>query len=126
MAITVDRRQTLRRAIRANGLFCMTTGGFVAVASTPVAEFLGLANANTILLLLGVVLVIYGLTIFFFNYGDPRVGWLVTALDVAWVVLSGVVLLLLPFSSGGQIAVIVVALIVLGFAVTQFQALRRD
>jgi hypothetical protein len=58
---------------------------------------------------------------------DVRLGWLVTALDFSWVILSALVLLTnaLNLTTGGSWAVLIVADIVLVIGILEVVGLRR-
>jgi hypothetical protein len=116
--------------LQANGLFCTISGLVCLIGAGPLAAFLGIP-APLILILTGIILIPYGLALFqLVTREDSLVRQLALVaiiLDIAWV-LGSIVLLLIdwvPFTTAGQWAVAIVALIVADFAGTQIYALNR-
>lgn len=127
--MTNNKLQFLRRVLQANGLFCAASGLIAVVAAGPLATFLGLPEP-LILVVTGIILVPYGLALFWIVSRDSlvdQVAIVAIVLDIAWV-LGSIVLLLsdwVPFTTGGMWAVALIALIVADFAGTQIYALNR-
>jgi len=132
------KRRLLARAVTANSIFCTTSGAVVGLAAGPLANICGIAGANVFfgmtgvpfLRVLGVVLVAYGLALYWLRSRGPLPMWAaveVIALDVAWVALSWWVILanVWPLTTTGDIIVGALADIVLVFAVVQSWGLRR-
>ena len=120
----------LNQAIRGNGLFSALSGLGMVLAAAPLANFLGL-NSSTPLMVIGIGLFIYALDLFWLASRekiDHRLAWGVIALDVAWVVGSGLLLLSgwLPLTLGGKWAIAIVADIVAVFAIWQYLGLRKQ
>ena len=119
----------LRRVLQANGIFSGLCGIFFIVGSGPLASFLCL-DAPVILIVAGVILVLYGITLFQTAARESIIRQMaITAvvLDVAWVVGSIAILVTgwPALTTGGKWAVAIVADIVAVFALLQYFALRR-
>ncbi|NDJ59690.1 MAG: hypothetical protein GYB67_01115 [Chloroflexi bacterium] len=120
----------LRRVVTGNGIFCISSGLVVALGAAPVAEFLGVASAASVFLIVGIGLIGYGAVVAWWANRTPfdrRLAWLATALDIAWVAGSLALILFNPFSftANGRVAILLLAVIVAGFAVLQLTGLRQ-
>ncbi|MBZ0286472.1 MAG: hypothetical protein K8I30_02575 [Anaerolineae bacterium] len=120
----------LRNALRANGVFSTVSGIIFIVGAGQVASFVGVDGASNLFLVMGVL--ILGFAAILIQQStrpalDTRLGWLVFALDVMWVVISWVILAADAFglSTEGRWAVLILADIVAVFAVLEFIGLRR-
>lgn len=119
----------LRRALQADSLFSGASGILLAVASQPLAAFLGLDNAF-ILVELGIALLLYAAALYWQAGQETLNRWFTIAvidLNILWVI--GSVLLLftnwVSFTSAGWWAVALVADAVAVFAILQYVGLRR-
>jgi hypothetical protein len=121
---------TLRKALRANAIFSTISGiGFVLL-SGPIADFLGLPGSSAAILILGIVIVAFAAGLFFITSReeiDRREALAVFVMDVAWVVISAVILLTgaLSLTPAGSWAVLIVADMVAVFAIWEFVGIRR-
>jgi len=119
----------LRRALRANGIFCTFSGLFLLIAGAPVADFLAVESA-LVIRLIGVALLPYGFNLIRETGITPLhryTGPLAIAGDIAWVIGSIAIIIADPFdlSAAGKWAILAVADIVATFAVIQIIGLRR-
>lgn len=119
----------LRNTLRANSVFCATTGIVSLVAATPLAAWLGLSSPF-ILVGLGLMLLPYAGWLFYQTTQktiDRRVALAAIFLDVLWVIDSIAILLIgwPPLTVSGMWIVAILALIVAGFAEAQYIGLRR-
>ncbi len=125
MTLSIEKKtdHVLRTAMRGNAIFSTGSGLFLAAAATMVAGLIGV-EPPAVLRWLGVILIIYGLDLFWIT-SRPEVGrhWglAAVALDVLWVAGSAVLVLtdLVPLTTAGIWAVIIVADIVALFAIWQ-------
>lgn len=118
---------TLQSLLRANGAFSATSGAVLVLGAAALDTSLGL-NA-WLLFASGVGLVGYGAVLFAAARDDAIGGGrFATAADLAWVV--GATILLVGFPSvltgAGRLALLLVTIVVGGFAVGQALALRRE
>jgi hypothetical protein len=119
----------LRRALQLDGAFSGLSGIGLTVTAGPASSFLGL-DRPWIVLVLGLILVLYGGTLLYAaaqDRLDRRFAAAVIALNIAWVVGSGLILFTpwLPLTVGGWWAVALVADAVAVFAALQYYGLRR-
>ena len=128
MTATSASDQLIRRALLANGVFCMASGLGMAALSGPLSDWIG--APRLVLVLIGVGLVPWGAMLFAFSRrAEVRRAdaWSAIAGDEAWVI--GTLILVLGFptalSSAGNALAVVVALVVAAFAVVQYLGLRR-
>lgn len=121
------RGKLLHRSLAANAVFSGASGALLAAASGPVAAFLGWTNSSAppVLLGIGVALLAFA-AVLVLTARVPRpnetVVRTIVALDVAWVLGSGMLLVLGLAPSGRGAAIIggvaaVVALLAVGQAV---------
>lgn len=126
-----QNERAVRKVLWGNALFSAVSGGICSVAFTDVSVFLG-AESSLAVMLIGIGLLGYAaITVFYAQ--KRRLSWafvLFAALaDTTWVVLStGLVTTnFVVLQSAGVWSVIVVALIVAGFAAAQIRYwLLRD
>ncbi len=121
-------RPWLPRVLSANAIFCSASGLLIAVAAGPAAAFLG-AGTPPILRLVGLTLLAYGLALFALTRrgdGLRQLALVAATLDLGWVAGSAALLLgdWFPLTTAGRWAVIVVAEIVLLFALAQIVGRR--
>jgi hypothetical protein len=124
------RSDLLRNILRGNSIFSTATGLLLIVGAAGIAAFLGVPNAATVLLLMGVLILGFAALVFWGSNReniDPRFGWLIFAMDVAWVVISIIILARDAFAltTEGRWAVLIVADIVAVFALLEYLGLRR-
>ena len=131
MTTTIEHTadQVLRLALRGNGSFSLLSGLILAAAARPVSVLLGV-EPPAILLILGIVLIIYGIDLFWVASRpeiDTRLATAAVVLDVLWVLGSAALLLtgLVSLTAAGVWAVIIVADIVALFAIWQGYGLWR-
>lgn len=135
----VDKRQTLlRRALLGNMIFSTLSAGLFFFGSQSVAEFMGIAdvmvfdiiNGNSFILLLGLGLAIFAIDLLYMatrpTINTTMAGSIVGA-DLIWVAASWLLLITaaIPFSDAGNWAVLLVADVVLIFAIVQAVGIRR-
>ena len=119
-----------RRVLWGNAIFSGVSGGLFSLASTIVAAFLGV-DAPLAVTIIGIGLLAYAALIVWY-VTRPTISWVfvlcAAIADTVWVLLSAVLLVtnVITLSSAGMWAVVVVALIVGGFAVAQYQLVRVD
>ena len=127
MTTTQDRAQLLRRALRANGIFSITSGTAFILAARPIANLIGI-DYPVVIAGIGLSLAFFAVALFY-NAARSEVGRLGAALavacDLAWVAGGGVVIALGILITSGNWAVALIADIVLLFAIFQFVGLRR-
>lgn len=135
----VDKRQTLlRRALLGNMIFSTLSAVFFFFGSQAVAEFLGIAdvrvfeliNGGSFILFLGLGLAIFAVDLLFIATRpsiNPGMAWSIVAADVIWVTASWLLLITgaIPFSDAGNWGVLIVADVVLIFAIVQTVGIRR-
>ena len=116
----------LRNLLGANGLFSAANGLALLGGAAVLDEALGLDV--WLLAVCGLMLVGYGASLgLAARAGDPiPAGRLASAMDVAWVVGAGAILVGFPsaMTGIGRLALLVVSVVVAGFAVLQIRAFR--
>lgn len=133
-----DRSQLLRNILKANAAFSFISGLLLTFASGSIAEFLGIEESSilgvtegdTALFVMGLLILVFGADVLFVATRKTLSRFWATEImvaDVLWVVASGVLLLTgaLPFTTEGSWAILIVADIVLTFAVLEWWGLRR-
>ena len=127
MTTTQDKAQLLRRALRANGIFSITSGIAFILAARPIANLIGI-DYPMLIAGIGVSLAFFSVALFY-NAARSEVSrieaGLAVAGDLAWVAGSGIVIALGILTTSGNWAVALIADIVLLFAIFQFIGLRR-
>lgn len=121
--------QMLAKVLRADAIVILSSSIILLLGSRPVASLIGLGNPNA-LLILGFILLTYGITLLAFAGRDPwnrRIAWLAIILNGLWVLGSYLGLLLgwFPVNTAGRWAIALVAEVVALFAILEFIALRR-
>ena len=135
---TSQRGALLRNTLLANAAFSGISGAVLLLASSPVAEFMGIAEwqlveglgGATVLSILGIGLFIWMADVLFVATRSPmetRLAWGIVAGDMLWVVGSALILLTnaLPLTTGGGWLVLILADAVLVFALVQIVGIRR-
>jgi len=127
--MSTNNSSLLRNALIGNSIFCTTSGIAFTLFSASIAAFLGL-SASWVILVLGIVLVLYGIEVFYFarkDLIDKAFAKLVIGADVAWVIGSALLIFttLVIFTTPGKWAIAIIADIVLVFAVLQYVGLKR-
>jgi hypothetical protein len=117
----------LKKALMGNALFSILSGVAIVIANRWLVRFLGLPE-NVSLVILGVGLIAYAATLLF-NARRPAIkitdAWVAVVMDLVWVVGSYVLILVVPFSTGGKWMIALVAELVLAFAILQWLGIRR-
>lgn len=127
---TMPRKDNLLRdTLRANGIFSGVSGLVLVVGFAPLASFIGVPWAWT-LIELGIGLMGYAFLLMQASRRaelDAREAMAFIVSDVAWVVLSIVLLLTnwIPFTNEGKWLIALLADVVSCFAVLQFIGARR-
>lgn len=117
----------LRRSLQANAVFSGLSGLVLLFAAGPISSLLGI-NQRAILIAIGVGLVLYAAGLLRNAQRavpDPKEASIAVAMDLAWVVGSGIVIALGILTAAGNWVVAIVADIVLLFAILQFVGIRR-
>lgn len=133
--MTAETRQGVRpdqmlvKVLRGDAIVIISSSIILLLGSRPVAGLIELDSPNA-LLILGFVLLAYGLTLLAFAGRDPenrRIAWLAIILNGLWVLGSYLGLLLgwFPVNTAGKWAIALVAEVVALFAILEFIALRR-
>ncbi|MGB1286225.1 MAG: hypothetical protein ACPG7F_06825 [Aggregatilineales bacterium] len=137
---TIYRKSPLlRNALRGNGLFSLIGGVTFFLAAQPIADFSGLAGAEIIagidgtgfIRLLGVGLLPWAMALFWLA-SRPVIknglAWEVIGGDMLWVAGSALLLMTqaLPLNTTGSWMVLILADVVLMFAVVQYVGIRQN
>lgn len=135
---TTPNDQLIRTALRANALFSVGSGLLFLLGAPAVAEFLGIATYDVFGFLAGPIFIfMLGMAILGFGgmllYMTTRPILDLTQargvfmMDVAWVVVSGLILITgaLPLTTAGSWGVLVITDIVAVFAIAEYFGLRR-
>ena len=120
----MDNESLLRRALRSNALFSLASGGLAIALNSRVGELLSLPTS--LITALGGTLVLFGVGLLVLaSRARIASAWsvTVTALDLGWVVGSAV--LIASHTIPSRLLVVVVAAIVLTFALLQLEGHRR-
>lgn len=123
-----DKSQDLlKKALAGNAVFSTASGVVILLANRWLVRFLGLPDKVS-LAVLGISLIVFAVLLWL-NARRPKVripdAWLAVAMDVAWVMGSFVLILLVPFSVGGKWVIALVAEPVLVFALLQWFGIRK-
>jgi hypothetical protein len=117
----------LRRSLRLDGLASGATGALLLIGAGPVSALIGL-QSPAIARVIGALLAVYAAALLW-NAGRASVSrgetLAAVVLNAAWVLGSIAVIELGLLSTLGNVAVGVVALAVLGFALLEIVGLRR-
>ena len=124
------RSSLLKNALRGNALFSGISGAISLLGAQSIAELTGL-ESSLIFTILGIVLIVYGIDLWWVSSRDPidhRFAWAAIILDVLWVAGSAAILLSgwPALSVAGRWMVFVIAELVALFAIVQFIGLRRS
>lgn len=128
----------LRRALLGNMAFSSLSAGLFFFGSQSVADFIGIADVSvfnviggtTFIMLLGLGLAIFAFDLLFVA-SRPVIhvpsAWSIVVADVIWVVASWLLLITgaIPFSDAGNWSVLIIADVVLIFAIVQAVGIRR-
>lgn len=120
----------VRRVLWGNALFSAVSGGLFSVASTAVATFMGV-DAPLAVMIIGISLLVYAvLIVFYATRPTIALAFVLFAVivDTLWVLLSVALLVsnIVPLSVAGVWAVVIVAVIVGGFAVAQYRLVQGN
>jgi len=122
-----ERGCLLRRALLGNALFSTLSAITILLAPRWVLRLLGLSQSLS-LRVLGFSLIAFAVALVI-NARRPQVktsdAWAAVIMDVVWVLGSGALLFLVPFSTSGKWVVVLVADMVLIFAILQFAGIRK-
>jgi len=122
-----ERGCLLRRALLGNALFSTLSAITILLAPRWVLRLLGLSQSLS-LRVLGFSLIAFAVALVI-NARRPQVktsdAWAAVIMDVVWVLGSGALLFLVPFSTSGKWVVVLVADLVLIFAILQFAGIRK-
>ncbi len=137
-AQTYGNDSLLRNALKGNAVFSTISGLLFTLASSSVAEFIGIADASifglvesaTFILIIGIGLLLFAGSLLFTATREQvhrSSAWQAILGDFAWVILSYIILVTgaIPFSNTGSWAVLIIADIVLVFGILQWVGLRR-
>jgi hypothetical protein len=117
----------LRKALTGNAVFSIVSGMAILSANRWLVKFLGLPDRVS-LAILGVSLITYA-AILWVNARRPKIkiadAWVAVVMDAVWVIGSYMLMLVIPFSTGGKWVVALVAELVLAFAIMQWLGIRR-
>lgn len=127
----------MRTVLQANAIFSEISGLFFIVAAGWLATFSGTAGrtlfglaAPTIIMIVGITLLLFGAFTFYVARRQPLIKpfvWEIIALDISWVVGSVLLIVTDAFSltTAANWTVLIIADIVLAFAILQVIGLRR-
>lgn len=123
-----ENKSVLRRALQANALFSTICAALLVFAARPLGEWMGLPPAGLRVLGLGFIPFILFL---FYMTRQPKINSaharIILILDVAWVVLTPVLLLSgwLPLTTTGKWIIVLTTDVVAVLAVLEYVGLRR-
>jgi hypothetical protein len=123
-----DSSRLLRRALRANAVFSLLSGGFMLVADGLVAAILGAYTALGPIHFVGLNLVVFAGLLFWLASRDTipaKAGLAVVGADLLWVLGSWGAMGAGWVTGQGWWAVAAVADVVLLFAIVQYVGVRR-
>jgi Na+-translocating ferredoxin:NAD+ oxidoreductase RnfE subunit len=120
----------LRRALRGNSIFSFASGLLLTFGAAPIAAFMGIADDSLVLTVMGIIILVFAAFLWITTAKpviDRQIGIAIFIMDVAWVVVSLIILVTDAFSlsTGGRWAILIVADIVAVFALLEFVGLRR-
>jgi hypothetical protein len=123
----IDRTLFLRRSLQVDGIASGLCGVILLVAAQPVSAFIGF-RTPAIALGIGASLLVYAAALLR-NASRPRINrgeaLVAVVLNAAWVAGSAAVIAAGPLTLLGNLAVAVVAVAVLAFAVLEAVGLRQ-
>lgn len=136
--IVTPKETLLRRVLYGNVAFSAVSASLFLLASRPVAEFLGIAEANILglfdgvglITVLGISIASFGLDVLYIATRKPintTFASMIAIADFAWVAISWLLLVsgALAFSDMGNWAVLIVSDIVLVFGILEVVGIRR-
>ena len=121
------KENLLRKALMGNALFSALSGLGILIAHVEVSRLLGFPSSVP-LVIIGVALLGFSAMLVtnarreFMKLSDA---WTAVLMDLAWVVGSFVLLFVAPFSNSGKWIVVIVAELVLCFAILQWLGIRK-
>lgn len=127
--VTSTNFNLLKNALRGNAVFSLISAITALVASGSIADLIGV-EPTLPFIIIGVGLIIWAIEVYAISSQDPirpQFVRMVIGGDLMWVVGSAVLLLFDPFdfATEGKWVVLVLADIVLTFAILQYVGLRR-
>ncbi len=138
MIATSTPNTLLRKALRANALFSFTSGLLFMIASNNLAKFLGIADtsilglfgSSVLLAIIGFNLLGFAGIIWYVSSQSPIVKLqvqVISGLDFGWVIGTALILLtnILPLTRGGSWLLLIIAEVVLLFALLQLYSLHQ-
>lgn len=122
-------RTLLHKILLVDSLSAGAAGIAFVVASGPLANFMGVANPLA-LVMIGILFVVFAAAVYAVAARESisrRAAWIIFALNVIYVVGSGIILLTDAFglSTEGRWLVLILADLVTVFAIVEFIGLRR-
>jgi hypothetical protein len=126
---TSEHQDLLKRALTGNAVFSLLSGLVIVFANHWLVNFLGLSASISLGLgAIGISLVVYAVLLWLStrrSYIRISNAWLAVVMDVLWVLGSCALVMVVPFSAAGKWTVILVADLVLLFAILQWLGIRR-
>ena len=126
---TSEHQDLLKRALTGNAVFSLLSGLVIVFANRWLVNFLGLSASISLGLgAIGISLVVYAVLLWLSTRRSHiRISnaWLAVVMDVLWVLGSCALVMVVPFSAAGKWTVILVADLVLLFAILQWLGIRR-
>jgi hypothetical protein len=127
--LTINNDNLLRNALRGNSIFSALTGLILVVDAQPLANFMGI-EATLPFIVIGIGLLLHAANIFLNTRNRPvskSFGWFAVIGDVVWVVATAVILITDAFAltGNGKWLLLIIADIVLVFAIAQYLGIRR-
>jgi hypothetical protein len=123
----LESQALLRKALVGNALFSISSALTILAFNHWLVRFLGLPEQVS-LIVLAIGLVGYAVMLVL-NARRPVIkvsdAWVAVLMDAVWVIGSCALLFIVPFSAGGKWLIVLLAEIVLTFAVLQIFGIRR-
>ena len=119
----------LKTALKTNALFSFSTGVSCLVLPQQLGNWMNIQN-STVFYILGIGLIFFAAFVAFTAFQKEVITSLVNQIivqDVLWVLVSIILLIMNPFgiSFVGNMMILIVAIIVLIFAILQYIGLKR-
>ncbi|RMG69877.1 MAG: hypothetical protein D6711_18710 [Chloroflexi bacterium] len=129
-AVSRNGSSLLKKALRANGIFCTASGLIIALAASPLAAFLG-DIPQLALIIVGIGLIPYGMFLLWATQPEAvsrNIGVFAVTGDLLWVIGSAIILLAgwPALTVAGKWTVGLIAEVVAAFAAVQIYALWRQ